>query len=145
MVDSLQSMQNIFHVYEFHHLGYATNSVNKEKEYFFPLGYTQEDEGFIDHVQGIAGCFLIGPGPRIELLENLPGSNTLTPWLNANVKLYHTAYFVDNFESLMISLKMSKARIVVEPVSAVAFNGLRICFAMFRNGMMVEFIEKPKS
>ena len=64
---------------EFHHIGYATPSLEKERAFFAFLGYHLEGEPFADRLQGVTGCFLSGPGPRIELLENLIGANTLTP------------------------------------------------------------------
>lgn len=131
--------------YEFHHIGYATTSIAKEKELFAFLGYIQEGESFEDTIQGVAGCFLIGAGPRVELLENLPNAQTLTPWLNAGIKMYHFAYLVSDMEEALLWSISKRARVMVAPVSAVAFLGRRISFVMFRNGLMIEFIEKDLS
>jgi methylmalonyl-CoA/ethylmalonyl-CoA epimerase len=128
--------------YEFHHVGYATASIENEKDLFAFLGYEQEGECFSDETQGVTGCFLTGPGPRVELLQNLPGSETLTPWLDAGVKMYHFAYFVDSLDDALSWVSTQRARVVVAPVPAVAFNGSRISFVMFRNGLLLEFIEK---
>ncbi len=129
--------------YEFHHIGYATASLEKERDFFSFLGYKQEGVTFVDATQGITGCFLTGPGPRIELLENLPDFNTLTPWLNAGIKMYHFAYLVeDELDDVLNWAKTQRARVTVPPVPAVAFGGRRISFVMFRNGLMIEFIEK---
>lgn len=131
--------------YEFHHVGYATTSIDKEKAFFTFLGYVQEGETFIDPVQGIAGCFLVGPGPRIELLENLPDSTTLTPWLNTGVKMYHFAYLVENLEYAISWIRSQRAVVTVPPVPAVAFGGRKICFVMLRNKFLLELIEKYES
>ena len=72
----------------FHHLGYACTSITRERTVFELLGYKQEGSDFSDPIQGVHGCFLVGPGPRIELLENTVGSRTLTPWLDAGTKLF---------------------------------------------------------
>jgi methylmalonyl-CoA/ethylmalonyl-CoA epimerase len=127
--------------YEFHHIGYATKSLAREIDMFAFLGYHQEGELFEDPVQGVTGCFLVGNGPRIELLENLQGSSTLTPWQNAGIKMYHFAYMVANLEEALDWALKQRARITVKPVPAVAFGGRRISFVMFRNGLMLEFIE----
>lgn len=129
--------------YEFHHVGYATGSLLAEREFFSFLGYRQEGEIFSDPAQGIAGCFMTGPGPRIELLENLPGTAVLTPWLNAGIKIYHFAYFVNGSLEEALSWALTRrAKVTVPPVAAVGFAGRRISFVTFRNGFMTEFIEK---
>ncbi|ABQ27354.1 hypothetical protein Gura_3193 [Geotalea uraniireducens Rf4] len=128
--------------YEFHHLGYATESIERERQFFEYMGYCQEGDLFADPVQGISGCFLVGPGPRVELLENLPGSVTLTPWINAGVKMYHFAYWVDDLDSAINWARAKRAKMIVEQVPAVAFDLCRIGFVMFPNRMMLELIER---
>jgi methylmalonyl-CoA/ethylmalonyl-CoA epimerase len=125
----------------FHHIGYATKSLVREREFFQQLGYVQKGEDFIDPEQGIRGCFLEGLGPRLELLENLPGSDTLTPWLNSGIRMYHLAYEVENLAGAILWARGKRGRMTVAPVSAVAFEGRSICFFAFREGPMLEFIE----
>jgi methylmalonyl-CoA/ethylmalonyl-CoA epimerase len=128
--------------HEFHHIGYATTSIEREEATFGLLGYRSEGEAFTDPTQGIRGLFLTGPGPRIELLEGLPESSTLTPWLASGIRMYHLAYTVPDIGGAVSWARSQRARITVEPVPAVAFGGRRISFAMFRNGLLVEFIER---
>lgn len=129
------------HGYTFHHIGYATKSLLRERDFFVRLGYAQVDADFIDPEQGVQGCFLEGPGPRLELLENLPGSNTLTPWLNAGIRMYHLAYQVRDLNESIAWARSQRGRMAVAPVPAVAFQGKRICFFAFREAPMIEFIE----
>ena len=125
----------------FHHVGYATSSIVSEREFFNHLGYLQEGPEFADPEQGILGCFLEGPGPRIELLENMPGHDTLTPWLNKGTKMYHLAYQILDLDKAISWANSQRGRMVVTPVPAVAFGGRRICFFAFRKGPLLEFIE----
>jgi methylmalonyl-CoA/ethylmalonyl-CoA epimerase len=125
----------------FHHIGYATKSLVREREFFKQLGYVPEGIEFSDPEQGVRGCFLEGPGPRIELLENLTGSDTLTPWLNTGTRMYHLAYQVEDLDKAVDWARRQRGRMAVAPVPAVAFNGRRICFFVFREGPMLEFIE----
>ncbi|BCS55003.1 VOC family protein [Geobacter sp. SVR] len=134
-------LQKLPEGYEFHHVGYATGSIERERQFFEYMGYHQEGELFVDPVQGISGCFLVGPGPRVELLENLPGSVTLTPWIDAGIKMYHFAYLVEDIDSAINWARAKRAKMIVEPVPAVAFGLCRISFVMFPNRMMLEFIE----
>jgi len=131
--------------YEFHHIGYATTSLEQERQWFEFLGYRLEAEPFVDPLQGVAGCFMVGPGPRVELLENLPGSTTLTPWINAGVKMYHFAYLVDDLPVAIEWARGRRAKVVSPPAPAAAFGGRRIAFVLFRNGFLLEFVENSHS
>jgi len=127
--------------YCFHHIGYATQSIENEKYLFRFLGYYPESEDFIDPVQGVKGCFLIGSGPRIELLENLPGRSVLNPWISSGTKMYHLAYVVNCIQSSIDWACSYRAKVIVKPVSSIAFRGSLITFLMFRNGLVLELIE----
>ena len=126
----------------FHHLGCATSSIAKDKPFFEFLGYQLEGKPFSDPVQGIAGCFMVGVGPRIELLENLPGRSTLTPWIDAGLRIYHFAYVVEDLETAIEWARSKRGRLTVPPVPAIAFAGREICFVIFPNKLMLEFIQK---
>jgi methylmalonyl-CoA/ethylmalonyl-CoA epimerase len=125
----------------FHHVGYACKSIATDQQTFERLGYTQEGSSFEDARQGVRGLFLLGPGPRIELLENLPDSDTLTPWLNAGIHMYHLAYTTPNLQASLDELRGQRARVVVTPVPAIAFQNRLIAFVMMRNQLLVELIE----
>ena len=140
MVELIPHLQLLPAGYEFHHVGYATNSIEKERALFAFLGYSQEGEEFADQIQGVNGCFLSGPGPRIELLENRLGSTTLAPWLDAGIKLYHFSYLVTDLSEALNWARSLRAKVTVPPVVSVAFDPYRISFVMFRNGLMLEFI-----
>src|ERR1700722_8045098 len=87
--------------FEFHHLRYATKTIEKERNQFELLGYEPEGNCFQDPIQGVTGCFFVGAGPRIELLENTPGSLTLTSWLSTGIKVYHFGYLVADLASAL--------------------------------------------
>lgn len=125
----------------FHHIGYATESVDRDAALFATLGFRVEAEAFVDHTQGVRGLFMVGAGPRIELLENLPGRDTLSPWLGRGVRMYHLAYAVPDLAATLAWATTQRARVAVAPVPAVAFGGRRIAFIVFRHGLMLEFIE----
>lgn len=128
--------------FEFHHLGYATTSIEMELRFFKGIGYRAEGEPFIDPLQGVSGLFLAGPGPRIELLENTPASKTLTPWIDAGIKIYHFGYFVDDIDAALDWSRQRRGKVSVQPVPSVAFDERRISFVIFRTGLMLEFIER---
>ncbi|WP_323028820.1 VOC family protein [Castellaniella defragrans] len=128
--------------FEFHHIGYACRSIDKTRIPFEGLGYRQEGGCFVDPIQGVAGCFLIGRGPRIELLENLEGSETLTSWLDAGVSIYHLAYLVGRLEEGIEWARRQRGKLIAQPAPAVAFGGRLICFVMLPGRFLIEFIER---
>ena len=126
----------------FHHLGVACRDLDAEEQAWTPLGYVRESPDFEDPRQQIRGRFLVGPGPRLELLVGTPGSTVLDPWLGRGIKIYHQAFDVPAVRSTIEAFLQIGARVVVEPVPAVAFDGREIAFVMLRNGSLVEVIER---
>src|SRR5215475_15059720 len=100
----------------FHHLGIATDSLDRDIRAYRALGYASEGASVIEHHQGVRGQFLVGGGPRLELLEPLPGSDTLTPFLSRGIKCYHHAYEVDSLEDSIAALRAAGARQLAPPV-----------------------------
>lgn len=127
---------------EFHHIGVACKDIESETKISLALGYEIEGEDFVDPAQGVYGRFLVGGGPRLELLAPLTEKGVLTPWLNQGVKLYHLAYLTEELESEMQRLRASRAKVMVPPIPAVAFGGRKIAFLMLPNMLLVELIEK---
>lgn len=81
----------------FHHVGVACRDFDSEERHFAALGYVREGADFHDPIQGIFGRFLIGGGPRLELLKNDREPGVLSGWLRKGVRFYHLAYETDDF------------------------------------------------
>jgi methylmalonyl-CoA/ethylmalonyl-CoA epimerase len=126
----------------FHHIGVACRNLDAEERAYARLGYTREGADFQDPIQGIGGRFLTGAGPRLELLIELPGSGVLTPWLRKGIRLYHLAWEAENLREASASLQATRARVVVDPVPAVAFGGREITFLMLPNLQLIELISR---
>ena len=128
--------------FEFHHIGVATRGIEKELPVYLLMGYRQEGKPFIDPEQGVRGLFLVAEGqPRLELLENLEGSETLSKPLERGQKLYHMAYMVEDIECAMEVMGCNRAK-VIAPLKHSVYFGARICFLMMPNMGLVELVEK---
>lgn len=126
----------------FDHIGVATKSIEKELPTYTLLGYTKDGEIFIDPAQGIRGLFLKQEGhPKLELLQNLDGSDTVTPFLQTNTKMYHRAYYVDDIEKAVEILSNNHAK-VISPMKTSVYFKKRICFMMLKNMEMIELLER---
>ena len=125
----------------FHHIGVACRDLEMEMRSFAIVGYTLEGEHFSDPLQKIHGCFLVGPGPRVELLAPMDDTSPVMPWLEKGVKMYHQAYEVESMEDATVALRAKRAVVISHPRPAVAFRGRKISFLMFPNLLLVELIE----
>lgn len=123
----------------FHHLGIATDSVERDLAAYRAIGYRTEGASVAEERQGVRGRFLVGGGPRLELLEPLPGSETLGPFLSRGIKCYHHAYEVDALDNSLRALRAAGAKQLGPPVDAVAFNRREV-FLMLPNSWIVELI-----
>jgi methylmalonyl-CoA/ethylmalonyl-CoA epimerase len=129
----------------FHHLGVACRDLDREEQVWTALGYRRERPDFEDPRQQIRGRFIVGRGPRLELLVGTPGSTVLDPWLSRGIKIYHQAFEVPALAKMLGAFVLLGARVVVEPVPAVAFDNREICFVMLPNNSLIELIQAEES
>jgi methylmalonyl-CoA/ethylmalonyl-CoA epimerase len=126
---------------QFHHIGIACRDIDAELRALAMVGYELEGERFSDPLQKIQGCFLVGPGPRVELLTPMDDSSPIISWLEKGVKMYHQAYEVESIEQAIATLAAQRAVVLSRAKPAVAFGGRKIVFLMFPNCLLVELIE----
>ena len=126
----------------FHHLGIAVKSLEKGIAQYEGLGYVVEEPVFEDPVLGITGVFLVGAGPRVELLQDLPGRSVVAPWLVRDPALYHYAYLVDDLDAKLESVERLRSKTLVTPTAAVGFGGRRVAFTVTRHRLVVEYVER---
>ena len=126
----------------FHHIGVACRDLDAETRYHAMLGYAIEGADFTDPVQGISGRFLVGGGPRLELLADISDRTTVAPWLRKGIRMYHLAWEAEDLDQGVAHFTAERARIVVPPVAAVAFGGRRITFLMLPNLQLIELIAR---
>lgn len=125
----------------FHHLGLACRDLAKESAAWTGLGYRPEGPIFVDPVQKIRGCFLVGPGPRLELLTPEGEGSPIEGYLARGIKIYHQAFESDAFETDLAALTAQGGKITAGPVPAVAFDGRRIAFVLLPTLNLIELIE----
>lgn len=126
----------------FHHLGVACRDLDAEEATFALLGYRRERDDVVDELQGVRARFMVGAGPRVELLRNLEGHTVLSDWIRKGVKFYHLAYEVDDIEAATAQLADHGAKRVVEPLPGIGFGMRMLCFCMLPNMALVELISR---
>jgi methylmalonyl-CoA/ethylmalonyl-CoA epimerase len=127
---------------EFHHIGLVCRSFEPDQLRLEALGYRQESEDVHDPIQRVHVRFLVGGGPRIELVRADGTSGPLESWLKTGSKIYHMAYFVDCIDNAVEEAVLKGCKVLVAPVPAAAFGGKKISFVMMPNMLLVEFIQK---
>jgi methylmalonyl-CoA/ethylmalonyl-CoA epimerase len=127
---------------EFHHIGIVCRSFESDQQRLESLGYRQEEEDFHDPIQRVYVRFLVGGGPRIELVRADGTSGPLESWLKTGSKIYHMAYFVDCMDSALQEAVLQGSKVLVTPVPAAAFGGRKISFVMMPNMLLIELIQK---
>lgn len=127
----------------FHHFGVACRNLDDQERVYAVFGYTRERADFTDPIQGVSGRFLVGPGPRMELLVAFENSSVLDPWLASGPRIYHQAFETPSLASSLQYLAKHGFRTIVGPVPAVAFDNRLIAFALNRHMTMIELIESP--
>ncbi len=127
--------------YDFHHIGVACDSISNYLEHYLNMGFSIASELFEDERQGVRGLFVISPnGTRLELLEILSGSQTLTPLLRRGLHLYHTAFVTPDINSSISDLNKVGWRPISPPIVSTFF-GSKICFLVDSSMKMIELIE----
>lgn len=127
---------------EFHHIGVVCRSFESDQKRFELLGYGQESPDVHDTIQKVYVRFLVGGGPRIELVRGDGSPGPLAPWLKTGAKLYHMAYLVGSIDEALDYATRQGAKTLVPPVPAIAFDGRKISFVMLPNMLLIELIQK---
>ena len=131
-----------FKHWDFHHLGYACTNIEREAAPFLAMGWKWDSPFIEDPLQGVRIRFMTGPGPKLELLEALEGSQPLTPWLEKGTKIYHQAFESPDFDGDLEALKANRCMLLGSPKPAVVFNNRRVAFAVLPNMFLIELIER---
>ena len=127
----------------FHHIGVATDSIEKTAEYYLEVGYKMSDIIF-DPIQKVNITFLSKKSmPMIELLEpasdDSPVSNIL---MKSGVSPYHMCYQVKDIDLAISELKNKKYSSLSKPIEAIALSMKRICFLFNKNVGLIELLEE---
>ena len=80
-------------------------------------------------------------GARLELIHPLSENSPVAPALKRGGGLNHICYRVEDLESSIQAMVANGAKVVREPLPAVAFDGRRVTFLYTRERELIEFVE----
>ena len=125
---------------KFHHVGYATASIQESLKVFLNIGYRLSGDLITDRHREILIQFIEDEkGHRIELIEDLPDSNSrlIGKVLNVRSGSYHLAYETTRISNRARTLGLRQLG-KCEP--AAAFLGHHVAFFVGKDGALFEFI-----
>jgi methylmalonyl-CoA/ethylmalonyl-CoA epimerase len=126
----------------FHHVGVACGDLDVDERAFAALGYARERDECVDPIQNVRARFLVGPGPRVELVCDLEPGGLVSDLVKRGVKVYHFAYEVDDLDDAERRLSESGGKQVVARAPGAAFGMRMLCFYALPNMVLIELISR---
>ncbi len=129
-----------------HHIGYLVKKMDKARNAFFGLGYTDCPEplcGVVyDETRGIDISFIEKDGYRVELICPKNEESKFYPLLKKYKNCaYHLCYETDDFEAEVAQLQQTGWTIIDEAAPAPAIEGKRVCFMVNLAMGIIELVE----
>jgi methylmalonyl-CoA/ethylmalonyl-CoA epimerase len=129
-----------------HHFGFVVSSIEKSAESFArSLAATWDQNIIFDPLQKVRVAFFRAANradPLIELVEPGEPESPVSGFLERGGGLHHLCYEVRDLESHLMFCKSAGNIIIRTPVPAVAFGGRRIAWAVTKNRLLMEFLER---
>lgn len=122
-----------------HHIGIATDKIEKTKEYCKEIYEVKEETDIIfDSNQNARLCMLtIQDGTMIELIDG----ERVQEFVKKRQYLYHLCYEVENIEESIEKFRKQKDMVIMKPTEAVLFENRKVVFLFTKMGI-VELLEQ---
>lgn len=135
----------MFKKLQFHHIGIATDDIEKSISLYEVLGYVSQGlRTVIDPIQKVELAFMFRENhPLIELVSPLDDNSPVRSILNKmRTTPYHTCYEIPVIEESIKDLKKERFVLVQKPTPAIAFNNRKIAFLFHKSFGLIELLEK---
>jgi methylmalonyl-CoA epimerase len=128
------------------HVGIVVGSLDRAEAYYTAtFGLRPVNGRIVDPLQDVELQFLEDDGgTRLELIRPLSDDSPAARALKHGGGLNHICYRVENLESSVETLVANGAKVVREPLPAVAFDGRRVTFLYTRERELIEFVEAAR-
>ena len=129
-----------------HHIGFVVSSIEESAASFArSLGASWDGNIVFDPLQKVRVSFFPSGNasdPLIELVEPAEPESPVTRFLERGGGLHHLCYEVGNLKSHLQCCKSLGILVIRQPAPAVAFGGRRIAWAVNRQKLLTEFLER---
>ena len=125
------------------HVGIVVGSLERATAYYTSaFGLRLVGDRIVDPLQDVELQFLEdAAGVRLELIHPLSESSPVARALKQGGGLNHICYQVEDLDSSVRAMVDNGAKVVREPLPAVAFDGRRVTFLYTRERELIEFVE----
>ena len=134
---------DFFDIMTIDHVGIVVGSLERAAAYYTStFGLRLVRERIVDPLQDVELQFLEDDGgTRLELIHPLTENSPVARALKQGGGLNHICYRVEDLESSIQAMVANGAKVVREPLPAVAFDGRRVTFLYTRERELIEFVE----
>lgn len=128
---------------EFHHIGFAVQSIEKAKPFYLSLGYAVS-EAVLEPIQKVKVAYARKKGfPTVELLEPLDETSPVKGILKKNGNTpYHLCYAVDDLSKAIKEARTKGFMPLAKPVSGHGLGDALMVFLYNRNVGLIQLMEK---
>lgn len=129
---------------DFHHIGVATENLEKAIDIYECLGYQLQHQGiYHDPIQQVNIVFVTKQGhPLVELISP---ATEISPIKSILKKMgstpYHSCFEVINIDLTIKILREKRFVVITKPVPAVAFDGRKVSFLFHSSIGIIELLE----
>ena len=132
--------------FQLHHVGFVVADIAACVE-SFALSFRASWSGEVitDPLQRVKAAFLTvaGNGVLIELVEPTGPDSPVQRFLTERSGgMHHLCYEVSDADAELVRIRSARGLIVSRPQAAVAFGGRRIAWALTREKVLLEFLER---
>jgi methylmalonyl-CoA/ethylmalonyl-CoA epimerase len=132
-----------------HHIGYVVTSIQDSAEPIArSLGATWDGNIIFDPIQKVRVTFFEGAHAHdalIELVEPGGPESPVSRFLKAGGHPHHLCYEVGDMERHLAYCKSVGTLVIRKPAPAVAFGGRRIAWALTRQKLLLELLERQRA
>ncbi len=127
---------------ELHHTAYRVAELEKSIRYWVDsLGARMEMAPTVISADSVRVCFLKFKGGRVELVAPINDSKPATERASG-CGPDHICFLCCDFDHRVASARDEGGVIVRPPVPSEAFGGMRMCFVLYRDIGLIEWVEK---
>lgn len=130
------------HFVELHHTGYRVAELEKSIRYWVDtVGAQMEMPPTVISADSVRVCFLKVNGGRVELVAPVDESK-LAPGAGPGGRPDHICFSCGDFDRRVESARDEGGVVVRPPVPSEAFGGMRMCFVLYRDMGLIEWVER---
>lgn len=126
-----------------HHIGIVVDDIERLRPFYIEmLGMEPLSSVVADPIQRVKVQFL-GDASSVclELIQPMGEGSPVSLFLNKGGGLYHMCFKVKDLDLFLVNVQSMGGIIAKGPDPALAFDGRRVAFVVFREVGLVEFVE----